>query len=57
MSFTIKKFGQLIFVNKKWPNDRKIGCKSFPSLVDFIEIDVNLERCLKKLWKNEVMKL
>jgi len=30
-------------VNKNWPNDPRIGCKSPSSLVDFIERDFNLE--------------
>jgi hypothetical protein len=31
-------------VNKNWPNDSKIGCKSRVNLVDFIESDLNLEQ-------------
>jgi hypothetical protein len=42
MLFIIRKFGQIDFVNKNWPNDLKIGCKSLFSLVDFIESDFNL---------------
>lgn len=40
----LKNLDKLIFVNKKWPNDPKIGCKSLFGLVDFIEIDINLEK-------------
>jgi hypothetical protein len=32
-----------IFVNKNWPYDPRISCKSPFSLVDFIENDLNLE--------------
>jgi hypothetical protein len=38
----------LIFVNKNWPNDPRIGCKFSFSLVDFVEMDVNLELDLKE---------
>jgi hypothetical protein len=38
----------LIFVNKNWPNDPRIGCKSSSNLVEFIEKDVNLEDELEK---------
>jgi hypothetical protein len=31
------------FVNKNWPNDLKISCKSLSSLVDLIETNVNLK--------------
>jgi hypothetical protein len=40
----LKNLDKLIFVNKKWPNDPKIGCKSLFGLVDFIEININLEK-------------
>jgi hypothetical protein len=35
--------GKLIFVNKNWPNDPIISCKSPFSLVDLFETDLNLE--------------
>jgi hypothetical protein len=35
---------KLIFVNKSWPNDPRIGCKSPSSLVELINIDVDLEK-------------
>jgi hypothetical protein len=34
---------KLIFVNKNWPNDPELGCKSPPNFVDFIETNVILE--------------
>jgi hypothetical protein len=40
----LKNLDKLIFVNKKCPNDPKIGCKSLFGLVNFIEIDINLEK-------------
>jgi hypothetical protein len=43
-----KKLEILIFVNKNWPNDHKIGCKSPSSLVDLIETDLNLEEEFEK---------
>jgi hypothetical protein len=43
-----KKLNKLIFVNKNWPNDSKIGSKSLSSLVDFIENDFNLEEELEE---------
>jgi hypothetical protein len=39
---------KLIFVNKNWPSDPKIGCKSPFSLVKFIDIDGDLEEELEK---------
>jgi hypothetical protein len=30
-------------VNKNWPNDCKVGCKSPFNILDFIGINVNLE--------------
>jgi hypothetical protein len=38
-------------VNKKWPNDPTIYCKSFSSLANFIESDFNLEKKLEKFEK------
>ncbi len=34
---------KLIFVNKNWRNDARIGCKSPSNLVEFLEKDVNIE--------------
>lgn len=39
---------KLIFVNKNWPNNCRIGCKPFFSLVDLIEVDIKLEEELKE---------
>jgi len=39
----------LIFVNKNWPNDPRIGYKSPSSLVDLIETHVDLEEELEDL--------
>jgi hypothetical protein len=39
---------KLIFVNKNWPNDLKIGCKFPSNLVEFVEKDVNLTEELEK---------
>jgi hypothetical protein len=39
---------KLIFVNKNWPNDLRIGCKSPCSFVDFIETNANLKEELKE---------
>jgi hypothetical protein len=42
-----KKLDKLIFVNKNWPYDPRVNCKSPSSLVDFIENDLNLEEKLE----------
>jgi hypothetical protein len=39
----------MFFVNKNWPNDLKISCKSPSSLTNFIESDLNLEEELEEL--------
>ncbi len=44
----------MIFVSKNWPSDIRIGCKSPSSLVEFIDIDGDLEEELKEFegfWK------
>jgi hypothetical protein len=33
----------LIFVNKNWPNDPRISCKSPSNLMEFLEKDIDLE--------------
>jgi hypothetical protein len=38
---------KLIFVNKNWPNDLRIGCKSPSNLVELIEKDLELEKKLE----------
>jgi hypothetical protein len=49
---------KLIFVNKNWPNDPRITCKSPYSLVDLIEINFNLEEEFKGAFeKDEVVEL
>jgi len=47
----LKNLDKLIFVNKNWPNDPKIGCKSQSSLSDFIVSDLNLEEKFEKFEK------
>ncbi len=44
----LENFDKLIFVNKIWPTDPRIGCKPPSSLVDFIESDFNLRKKLKE---------
>jgi hypothetical protein len=44
----LKYLDKLVIVNNKWPNGPKIGCKSLSSLVDFIEINVNLEKVFER---------
>jgi len=39
---------KFIFVNKKWPNNCRIGCKPFFSLVELIEVAIKLKEELKK---------
>jgi hypothetical protein len=51
MLFTINFLDKLIFVNKNWPNDCRIGCKSHSSLAYFIESDFNLEKKLEEFEK------
>jgi hypothetical protein len=48
MSFTIKNLEKLTFVNKNWPNDCRVGCKSPPNLLKLIGIDANLEEQLEQ---------
>jgi len=35
-------YNQLIF-SKNWPNDARVGCKSPSDLIEFIEMDEQLE--------------
>jgi hypothetical protein len=39
----IENLKNLIFVNKNWFNDLRVGCKSPSNLVEFFERDINLE--------------
>jgi hypothetical protein len=38
-----KNLEKLAFVNKNWPNDRRVGCQSPPNHLKLIGIDANLE--------------
>ncbi len=38
----------MIFVSKNWPNDLKVGCKSPSNLVEFIEVNWDLEKGLEQ---------
>ncbi len=38
---------KLIFVNKNWPNDPRVGCKSPFNLVKLIEKDLDLKEKLE----------
>jgi hypothetical protein len=51
-----KDLEKLIFVNKNWPNDSRIGWKSPCNLVEFLEKDVDLEEELKE-FEDEFEKL
>jgi hypothetical protein len=61
MTFIIKEMDKLIFVSKNWPNDPRINCKSFSSLANFIESDLNffkkLEEFEKTFKRDEVVEL
>jgi hypothetical protein len=39
---------KLIFVNKNWPNDPRIGYKFPSNLMEFLEKDVDLKKELEK---------
>jgi hypothetical protein len=43
-----KRLESLIFVNKIWPNDLKIGCKSSFNVIKLLERDIGLEEELEK---------
>jgi hypothetical protein len=61
MSFTNKKFKKLIFVNKNWPKDHRIRCKSPFNLLEFLERDMDLEEELEEFEgefeKNEIVEV
>jgi hypothetical protein len=38
----LDNFKKLIFMNKIWSNDSKVGCKALSNLVELIEIDKDL---------------
>ncbi len=43
-----KNLKKLIFMKKSWPNDSRIGCKSSSHLLEFLEMDINLEEELEE---------
>jgi hypothetical protein len=43
-----KNLEKLIFFNKNWLNDFRIGCKSPSNLVEFLEKDVDLKEELEE---------
>jgi hypothetical protein len=47
MSFIIKKLDKLIFLNKNWPNDCRVGCKSPSNLLELIGINADLKEELE----------
>jgi hypothetical protein len=53
----IKILEKLIFVNKNWPNDTRIGCKSPSNLLESVERDVNLKEEFEKFEKDEVVEV
>jgi hypothetical protein len=44
----LENFKNLIFINKNWLNDPRIGGKTSSNLVEFIETNVDLEKELKE---------
>jgi hypothetical protein len=44
-------------VNKNWPNDCTVDCKSPSNLSKLIGIDANLEEKLEKIEKDEIVNL
>jgi hypothetical protein len=45
----LDNLNKLIFMNKDWLNDFRIGCKPPFNSIEWIEIDVELEEELEKL--------
>jgi hypothetical protein len=43
-----ERLERLIFVNKIWPNDLKIGCKSPFNVIELLERDIGLEEDLEQ---------
>jgi hypothetical protein len=43
----LQNLKKLIFLNKNWPNDYRVGCKSPFNLLKVIGIDANLEEELE----------
>jgi hypothetical protein len=52
MSFTNKKFREVDFGQKNWPNDSRIRCKSPSNLLKFLERDIDVEEELEKFEGN-----
>ncbi len=48
MSLQLKNFKKLIFVNKNWYNDLRVGCKAPFNLVEIIEMNVDLKNELEE---------
>jgi hypothetical protein len=48
-----KNLNKLIFVNKKWPTDPRIGFKSPSSFVDLIWTGLNLEKEFERAFKRD----
>jgi len=44
----LENLEKLIFVNKNWPNDYRVGCKSPSNLLELSGIDANLEEELEQ---------
>ncbi len=44
----LENFKNLIFVNKNWLNDPRIGCKTSSNLVEFIIMNLDLEKELEE---------
>jgi hypothetical protein len=44
----LEKLEKLNFVNKNWPNDCRVGCKSLSNFLEHIGIDGDLEEELKQ---------
>jgi hypothetical protein len=40
----LENLEKLNFVSKNWPHDARVGCKSPSNLVEFIEMDEQLEK-------------
>jgi hypothetical protein len=53
---------KIIFVNRNWPSNPKVGCKSLFNLVELIENDLGLEKKIKaylnrmKSWPHKMFK-
>jgi hypothetical protein len=39
---------KIIFVNKNWPRNHRVGCSSSSSLIELIEVDLALEEELEQ---------